>query len=686
MADITPTSVYKVRFAKCTYSDDYLVPVVYFNFATNPANGDTIVINTSLQTAILGRLATAGKRIMCDYSADTTSSPPMDEFDWWVAPYSNMHFGNYSRTSYRYAGSNYILSSASSTVFRGWAGDNTAQCNCTFPFIIARSSDGKLYCNGNYQQYISLTRYSSTLGLNPYTVAKRTMTVTGTTCAFYTLLPPSSSGNLSNINARNVKLINPNDIGPAFSILGDPIDGAQVIVTPDEYIYDGLAKTPSTTVRVNNVLLIENTDYIKTYSNNINPGTATITITGINEYAGTVTAHFVILGNQDSDPYSGGGTSQQSDGTPDFGGQGGAITLPTLPTASLAGTRFARIYNPDLSQVQSLAAYMWTDSTFIDTIVNLAKKMLENPIESIISLHMLPVPVTSGADEEVKVLYIPTGVYMPPATSQFVDVDCGSVTLKERYASALDYSPYTQVSCFLPYIGTVSLDTDEVMNKAISIQYRVDIATGTCVAMISAGGTLLYQFTGNCAISLPLTSADFSSYISAFIGAASAVTTLATAGAGAVTAATAAGEAETAFASAVQTGSAGDIKDAAMTFIKADKAAKAAEAKFADSLKSAPVNAVSAVMNSKATVQHAGGFTGPSGYLGYRKPYLIVKRPSMCNPSGYGKFNGRPCMMELTLSTCSGYTEVQSIQLTGLSATNPELSELGTLLRKGVVF
>ena len=43
------------------------------------------------------------------------------------------------------------------------------------------------------------------------------------------------------------------------------------------------------------MILIENTDYTVTYENNINPGKATVTITGIGSYTGTITKNFMIL-------------------------------------------------------------------------------------------------------------------------------------------------------------------------------------------------------------------------------------------------------------------------------------------------------------------------------------------------------------------------------------------------------
>ena len=91
-------------------------------------------------------------------------------------------------------------------------------------------------------------------------------------------------------------------------------------------------------------------------------------------------------------------------------------------------------------------------------------------------------------------------------------------------------------------------------------------------------------------------------------------------------------------------------------------------------------------MGSKTTIQHTSGFSGASGFLGERRPYLIIKRPRIANPDQYGKYNGRPSMVYMQLGACRGYTEVQSVQLTDIPATNMELSEISELLKSGVIF
>ena len=401
----------------------------------------------------------------------------------------------------------------------------------------------------------------------------------------------------------------------------------------------------------------------------------------------------------DEDPYEGGGTSKPGRGNGTFDNTSDQIDDSTTPIFSFAGSGFCRIYNPNLSQLQNLANYLWTDTNFLQTIVNHAKQLLEDPIEAIISLAMLPVAVPQGTSENVKVLFINTGVSMPPATTQYVEVDCGTYNLEEYYGSALDYNPYTQVDLFLPFIGQVSLNTDEVMGHTIGVKYRVDIVSGLCVAKVFVDNDCMYQFSGNCAIFMPLNSADFSSYLSA---AMTAATALVSAGAG-VAAGSAAAGAEAVAEPAVQTG--GNLLGVGESLVTPQMAAEyqannfilgrvsgghswgeTPPASLGEMERKFISNTALAVLGAKISFEHASHLAGNSGILGVRRPYLIINRPDMCNPEKYGKYNGRPCMMYLYLGNLTGYTEIQEIQLTGFSATNPELAEISKMLKGGVIF
>lgn len=100
-----------------------------------------------------------------------------------------------------------------------------------------------------------------------------------------------------------------NEIEKPFTITPIKINDSDVTLLPTAYTYDGTAKTPAVTVRVNGKDLVGNVDYVVGYRDNINPGTATATITGKGNYTGTVNKAFTILSNGNSGSPGGNTTS-----------------------------------------------------------------------------------------------------------------------------------------------------------------------------------------------------------------------------------------------------------------------------------------------------------------------------------------------------------------------------------------
>ena len=85
-----------------------------------------------------------------------------------------------------------------------------------------------------------------------------------------------------------------------FVIARKPVT-ANMIQTIDDQLYTGSALTPAITVKDGNKTLALTTDYTVAYSNNINAGTATITITGQGNYKDTASKTFVIEAKSLSD-------------------------------------------------------------------------------------------------------------------------------------------------------------------------------------------------------------------------------------------------------------------------------------------------------------------------------------------------------------------------------------------------
>ena len=72
------------------------------------------------------------------------------------------------------------------------------------------------------------------------------------------------------------------------------MDGAAVTLSKKSYTYNGKACEPAVSVKLDGKDLVAGDDYLVSYSNNKNAGTAKVTITGIGDYEGTKTVNFKI--------------------------------------------------------------------------------------------------------------------------------------------------------------------------------------------------------------------------------------------------------------------------------------------------------------------------------------------------------------------------------------------------------
>ena len=315
---------------------------------------------------------------------------------------------------------------------------------------------------------------------------------------------------------------------------------------------------------------------------------------------------------------------------------------PTPSTPSISGgggsaTGLANLYNPTLAQVKQFSRWLWgSDGLNLDQL----KKLLQDPMQAIIGLHVMYATPTTGANRDIQVGYINSGVQSKIVTEQYTEIDCGTVTINEYFGDARDYSPYTQVYCYLPFIGIVELNADDVVNSTLGIKYKIDVLTGCCLAQLTVKkyglDAVLYTYTGNCAVQMPITSGNYLSTVSSLLGAV------------------------VSGAAAVATG--GALAPVAI---------------------GAAANAMGG--GARASVAMSGSLGSNAGAMGIRKPYLIIKRVESADANGYNEFYGYPTNKRVNLSQLTGYVRVKEINLSGTNATEDEQNEIVTLLKEGVI-
>ena len=317
---------------------------------------------------------------------------------------------------------------------------------------------------------------------------------------------------------------------------------------------------------------------------------------------------------------------------PDTGSGNGPAFVPVTGKAS----SLYAIYNPTLAQLNSLGAWLWS-SDFIDQIL----KLFSDPMQAIIGLHKVFATPATGAEQNIKVGYLDSGVPSKIVTEQYTTIDCGTVDCAEYFGNVFDYSPYTNIQIYLPFIGIVDLSTSDVMRSKVNVVYHVDVLSGACLAEIKVtrdnyGGTL-YQYAGNASVTMPISSGSYIGVISNVVGVAARAVSGFTVGgvAGAV---------------------AGGISGALSS-------------------------------HGGTQVQHSGGFSGNAGAMGIKKPYLIIERPQTEIAEKAETLQGYGSNKYVALSECTGYTRVKAVHVDKIEkATSAEKDMIETALKNGVIF
>lgn len=81
------------------------------------------------------------------------------------------------------------------------------------------------------------------------------------------------------------------------------------------------------------------------------------------------------------------------------------------------------------------------------------------------------------------------GEQAPYVKEHTIIIDCGSVEIPEQNQSLLDYSPFSRLTIYLPFIGFQELDDKVIVGHTLKVQYVVDVLSGRCLAQLFVDST-----------------------------------------------------------------------------------------------------------------------------------------------------------------------------------------------------
>ena len=325
------------------------------------------------------------------------------------------------------------------------------------------------------------------------------------------------------------------------------------------------------------------------------------------------------------------------------------------------------VYNPTYAELTSFSQWLWV--TYADATID---KIWNNPFDGIISLHELYATPNQGARKYIKSGFLVSPVDAITIPNRYTEIDCGTAIFPEFYGNYLDYSPYSKALCYLPFIGIVELNVDDIVGHTVNITYHVDSYSGACIALINCvndrSSGVLYQFSGNCSVQLPIAGGSQAAIKAAQISA---------------------GAYQNAYHIAGLAGLAGGVASGIGSLLSLNLGGALSGAvngigSYMSNQAQGQAAAVSQTVSAKSSVQHSGQFGESFGAMGNKKPYMILKRPVQVQVPDYQSEYGYPAHKYVNISECTGYIRCRGVHVLSARATDTEKHMIEQALTEGV--
>lgn len=384
-----------------------------------------------------------------------------------------------------------------------------------------------------------------------------------------------------------------------------------------------------------------------------------------------------------------------------YGGEGDD---PNTYTSSMSVTSA-----PSISSVNKYYALDSTNivllySALLDTLDSVPSSEVEdyllshflttNPVDLILNLRWYPFDFADlffDTSDTPKVIFIGglpmehdgTNVigYKARSSSDFaITFNIGHFNLYRHFGDFRDFEPYSGTDIYVPFCTPIKLENSVCMGHDIYVQMSVDLLSGCCTAMIrldSDTGIIIGTSSGSLGVDLPVSGVDQATYNNAVYSNIQ-------------NAKAASMQITKAQISAIS----GGIESAGAAFTKgasgftAGSAAATALGSVANSI-SAWENKIAADYQLSHTPVPYHSISALTSMLSMLQPlhsYAIITRPVML--PGYTEYyahtTGYATIDNAKLSDYSGLTRIEGVDLSGVTATETELSMLRSAFANGV--
>ena len=350
----------------------------------------------------------------------------------------------------------------------------------------------------------------------------------------------------------------------------------------------------------------------------------------------------------DYDPDFGPGSEPDGYGqntTPAFDHTSDTITIPDPPSVSTSSVGFMHVYNVASGALATLGQYLFPSVANITDIESALRAIAgifayRDSVQYIVDLHAIPVAPTTGGSAAIKIGSLTTEISQPVVPTDYVDFDCGSVSIPEQYCNFIDFIG-TRCKLFLPFVGFVEIAPEYWNGGTLSVKYRFNVIDGSFMAYVRAtssksklANSLIGQYGGSACLHLPVIANSYGALASGLVGGSMQI------------------------AAGAATGNVGGVVAGALT-----------------------------ASNFQGNMSQSNNYNASTSFLGGRRPYLLIEREVPNFSTQYTHDKGLPCNVAVSLSRVSGFTIIDDIDLSGITgATENEIAELRQLLKEGVYF
>ena len=355
--------------------------------------------------------------------------------------------------------------------------------------------------------------------------------------------------------------------------------------------------------------------------------------------------HNFDISEEEIDPDYGPGSEPAGYNNPAFDHTSDTIGIPDAPSVSTSSVGFMHVYKVASGALATLGQYLFPSAQNITDVESALRAIAgifayRDSVQYIVDLHAIPVSPSVGNSDYIKIGSLTTDISQPIVPSDYVDFDCGSISIPEQYSNFVDYIG-TRCKLFLPFVGFVEIAPEYWNGGILSVKYRFNVIDGSFMAYVRAtssksqlSSSLIGQYGGSACLHLPVIANSYGALASGLVGGSMQI------------------------AAGAATGNIGAVATGALT-----------------------------ASNFQGNMSQSNNYNASTSFLGGRRPYLLIEREVPCFSTQYTHDKGLPLNVSVSLSSVHGFTVIEDIDLSGITgATENELAELRQLLKEGVYF